>query len=93
MDYLQILKGANQGQKVALEGKSKVILGRSPDCDVVINDPAVSRNHAQILRVLGKCYIEDLKSRNSTFINNLAITARTPARRASGPSSIFASRK
>jgi serine phosphatase RsbU (regulator of sigma subunit)/pSer/pThr/pTyr-binding forkhead associated (FHA) protein len=80
MDHLHILKGASQGQKISLEGKSKIVLGRSADCDIVINDPAVSRSHAQILRLQGQFYIEDLKSRNSTFINHLAIAARTPLR-------------
>jgi serine phosphatase RsbU (regulator of sigma subunit) len=77
MDHLHILKGANPGQKISLEGKGKVVLGRSADCDIVINDPAVSRTHAQLLRFQGNYYIEDLKSRNSTFVNHQPVTART----------------
>jgi pSer/pThr/pTyr-binding forkhead associated (FHA) protein len=77
MTFLHILKGTNQGQEISLEGKSKIVFGRSAECDIVINDPGVARTHAHILRVQGKCYIEDLKSRNSTFVNHQAILDRT----------------
>ncbi len=80
MDHLHILKGANQGQKISLEGKTKFVLGRSTECDIVINDPAVSRTHAQLLRLQGQWHVEDLKSRNSTFVNHQAIGTRTPLR-------------
>jgi serine phosphatase RsbU (regulator of sigma subunit) len=79
MDYLFVLKGANQGQKIPLEGKTRLVIGRSSlECDLVINDPAVSRTHAQILRLQGKVFIEDLKSRNRTFVNNQPVTSRVP---------------
>jgi serine phosphatase RsbU (regulator of sigma subunit)/pSer/pThr/pTyr-binding forkhead associated (FHA) protein len=77
MEYFQILKGAGQGQRILLNGRSKVVLGRSAECDVVINDPAVSRAHAQVIGAQGKFYIEDLKSRNSTYVNGQPIVART----------------
>src|SRR5947209_9498043 len=72
---LTILKGANQGVVLPLEGE-KIILGRNADCQVVINVPAVSREHAMIRRIQNKFYIEDLKSRNGTFVNNQEVTAR-----------------
>jgi serine phosphatase RsbU (regulator of sigma subunit) len=77
MDYLQILSGPTQGQRCVLDGKPTVVLGRAPHCDVVVNDPAVSRTHAQITVVQGKYYIEDLKSRNRTLVNGQAIAAPT----------------
>ena len=73
---LQILKGANQGQQVALAG-DRMVLGRNPDCHVVIPVTSVSREHAHILRVQDRFYIEDMQSRNGTFVNNQPITART----------------
>jgi serine phosphatase RsbU (regulator of sigma subunit)/pSer/pThr/pTyr-binding forkhead associated (FHA) protein len=75
MASLTVLKGVNQGTVLPLEGE-KIILGRNADCQVVINVPAVSREHAQIRRIQGKFYIEDLKSRNGTFVNNQEVTAR-----------------
>src|SRR4051794_31996318 len=79
MASLQILKGANEGALVPLDGE-KFILGRNPDCAVVIPVTSVSREHAQILRVAGRFFIEDKQSRNGTFVNNHAISARTPLR-------------
>ncbi len=76
MASLLILKGTEQGRRLQLED-DQVILGRNRDCHVVIDYPAVSREHAQILRVQGKYYIEDRESRNGTFVNNQQITGRT----------------
>lgn len=73
---LVIMKGGNSGQTVPIDGE-KIILGRNPDCHVVINGTAVSREHAHILKIQGKYYIEDQKSRNGTFVNNEQISGRT----------------
>src|SRR5881227_1089535 len=76
MALLQILKGPNQGTRIPLDG-DRFVLGRNPECQIVIPVTSVSREHAQILRVQAKFYIEDLHSRNGTFVNNQAITGRT----------------
>src|SRR6476661_737394 len=77
MAALQILKGPNEGSILSLDG-DRFILGRNPDCGIVIPVTSVSREHAQILRVQGKFFIEDKQSRNGTFVNNQAINQRTP---------------
>jgi len=76
MATLRILKGSEQGQSVTLQDE-RIILGRNRDCHVVIDFPAVSREHAHILKIQGKFYIEDLKSRNGTFVNNQEVKDRT----------------
>jgi phosphoserine phosphatase RsbU/P len=76
MAVLHILKGQNQGQQVPLD-QERISLGRNPDCNVVIPVTSVSREHARILKVNGKFFIEDLQSRNGTYVNNQPITART----------------
>ena len=44
-------------------------VGRLPDCDLVIDDPSVSKHHARI-EWDGKCaLVEDLKSSNGTRLN------------------------
>src|SRR5262245_55561737 len=68
MASLQILKGLDHEQDVAIG--DRLVLGRDPDCDVVIPDGPVSRNHARIVRDQGKFYLEDLKSRNHTYLND-----------------------
>jgi phosphoserine phosphatase RsbU/P len=79
MPKLQVLKGTNEGASIPLDG-DKFVLGRNPDCDIVIAATSVSREHAQIVRVQNRYYIEDKQSRNGTYINNnnQPITTRTP---------------
>jgi serine phosphatase RsbU (regulator of sigma subunit)/pSer/pThr/pTyr-binding forkhead associated (FHA) protein len=79
MPSLQVIKGANEGQVIPLDG-DKYVLGRNPDCGIVIPITSVSREHAQIVRIQGRYFIEDKQSRNGTFVNNQAIATRTPLR-------------
>jgi sigma-B regulation protein RsbU (phosphoserine phosphatase) len=69
MFYLLANNGPQAGRKYELKG-DKAILGRHPDCHVVIEVGAVSRNHCQILREGGNFYVEDLGSRNGTYLND-----------------------
>lgn len=48
------------------------VVGRHPDCDVVIDHPAVSGRH-MLLRVVNRTvYVEDLASTNGTKVNGIA---------------------
>lgn len=75
MAVLQALNGPDSGQKFTLP-KGRAVLGRGPDCDVVLEAGAVSRQHAQILWIDGEYCVEDLKSRNGTFVNGLEVSGR-----------------
>lgn len=47
-----------------------LLVGRDPDCDVVVENPSVSSRHFRVLKGrTGKYYVEDLHSRNGTFLN------------------------
>src|SRR5258705_13249425 len=76
MPSLHILKGPNEGTHIPLEG-DRFVLGRNPECAVVIPVTSVSREHAQIVRIGGKYFIEDKQSRNGTFVNNQQVSTRT----------------
>ena len=48
--------------------KGKINIGRSGECDVVIDNLGVSRIHAQIERTGSVFVLKDLKSNNGTFV-------------------------
>lgn len=48
-------------------------IGRAGDNDVHITDPTVSSHHARIFTYLNSSYIEDLQSRNGTYLNGKRI--------------------
>jgi hypothetical protein len=58
----------------------EILLGRSPECDIVIPFTAVSRQHARIRCESGTYVIEDMQSHNATFVNAQAILVPTPLR-------------
>lgn len=77
MAVLKVLKGLTPGQLIPLDGNS-LIMGRHPECDIVLDVPAVSRQHVQITREGGAFYVEDLRSRNGTFLNGEVVVGRRP---------------
>jgi serine phosphatase RsbU (regulator of sigma subunit) len=59
----------------------QMVIGRDENlCQIVIPHHAVSRKHAQIVRSGNQFFIEDLKSRNKTFVNSKEVLppARQP---------------
>ncbi len=67
---LLILKSYNAslvGKKI--EFSHELTIGRGEDNDVILNDAYVSHHHAIIMPVQNQYQIEDLHSRNSTYIN------------------------
>jgi DNA-binding winged helix-turn-helix (wHTH) protein len=51
------------------------VLGRAADADVWIDAPGISRHHACIRVAGGEAFIEDLGSKNGTFLRGQAVTA------------------
>ena len=72
MAFLELQSGENSGERYVLT-LDRYILGRHPDCDIVLDVGAISRQHAQIERRDGQFVVEDLQSRNGTFVNGEAI--------------------
>ena len=56
--------------------KAVTLLGRAEYCDVRVNKPLVSREHARIVRKLLGYYLEDLGSSNGTRVNSVRIEKR-----------------
>lgn len=76
MAFLKVVKGSCPGQIIELSGE-RLRIGRHPRCEIVLDNAAVSRYHAQILQSHGHYYIEDLRSRNRTYLNNEIFEGRT----------------
>jgi DNA-binding response OmpR family regulator len=49
--------------------KSQMLLGRSPECDLVVADRQISRVHARIRQAAEGWVLEDLGSKNGTYLN------------------------
>jgi hypothetical protein len=61
------------GRRVPLD-EDAVSIGRLDTCDVVLNDPTVSRTHAEVRRTSEGFEVIDLGSRNGTRVNGYGIT-------------------
>ena len=70
--YEFIYQEEGSEQTVPIRAKG-IVLGRSPDCDVVINDLGVSRRHAEVVMNGGECLVVDLKSKNGTQVNGVRV--------------------
>jgi serine phosphatase RsbU (regulator of sigma subunit)/pSer/pThr/pTyr-binding forkhead associated (FHA) protein len=75
MAALFVLEGPNPGGTIPLD-RDCTFLGRSSSCHIVLDDVAVSREHSCIHCVDGHYYIEDLHSRNGTFVNDRVVLGR-----------------
>jgi pSer/pThr/pTyr-binding forkhead associated (FHA) protein len=60
--------GGRAGETFPLEGE-RVTVGRSPDCEIFLDDVTVSRKHAVLSRSDGTFVIADEGSLNGTFVN------------------------
>jgi len=69
---LLVLEGPAPGQRIFVD-QPELIIGRDESCDLVIPERQVSRRHARI-RLEGDHYLlEDLGSKNGTFVNGQGI--------------------
>jgi len=66
------------GNRILLESEPLTI-GRLPECSIVLNDPNVSRRHAELQRRGGEVVVVDLQSTNGTRVNGVPIRERALA--------------
>jgi pSer/pThr/pTyr-binding forkhead associated (FHA) protein len=64
--------GGRSGEVFGLQERSTTI-GRSPDCDIFLDDVTVSRRHAVVTESGGSFVLEDQGSLNGTFLNRRRI--------------------
>lgn len=73
---LRITEGKQEGLVLNLEDAIKI--GRSSDCQLILDDDFVSTRHARIYRDGARYLVEDLGSTNGTYMNDERITVPTP---------------
>ena len=66
---LIVIYGEDMGRRVHV-GTEPLVIGRSPQCDVQIDQESVSRNHCRILFHEGQFRVRDLDSTNGTYVND-----------------------
>ena len=73
--FLRIIVGAEEGKRFVLSpSASEWRLGRSKDCECMINDPNVSRKHALVKKDWHGFTIADLGSKNGVIVNDRQIS-------------------
>ncbi len=75
MAVLQVIRGLANVPAYPI-GRECTIMGRHPECDLVLDNAAISRQHAQILESHGSYFLEDMRSRNGTYLNEVLIEGR-----------------
>jgi DNA-binding winged helix-turn-helix (wHTH) protein len=64
------------GEWLLSEGPN--LIGRDPDCPVRVDSPTVSRHHARIVVNAGDASVEDLRSKNGTYVNGRRVKQTVP---------------
>ena len=70
---LKVLKKVGEEEQFVLKG-TKWAIGRSKNCEIVLNHPKISRTHCEIIYIEDEYYIKDLKSANGTSVNGKKIS-------------------
>jgi hypothetical protein len=66
---LVIRSGGNRtGQSFPLQGE-RMVIGRSPEAEIFLDDVTVSRDHAVLVRRSGAWFLDDSGSLNGTYVN------------------------
>jgi FHA domain len=74
---LAVTAGSLTGTAVPLK-ETGVLLGRNPECTLVLDDDFASGRHARIFRRDGSWFVEDLGSTNGTFLGSKLLTQPMP---------------
>ncbi|MBE7454669.1 MAG: sigma 54-dependent Fis family transcriptional regulator [Kofleriaceae bacterium] len=63
------LRNRSTGKEITI-GDRRLVVGKSASCDVVLDDPCVSRVHCVLEPRDGALFVRDKRSRNGTYVND-----------------------
>jgi len=72
LPVFMVVKGPNKGARFRIE-RSEVLIGRSSECDIILDDVTVSRLHARIFKEGLETWVFDMNSLNGTYVNRKRI--------------------
>ncbi|WP_411285744.1 FHA domain-containing protein [Lapillicoccus sp.] len=72
-----VTEGQLAGTSLPL-GRSGVLIGRAPECTLVLDDEFASTRHARIFSRPEGWFVEDLDSRNGTFLGGTKLSGTAP---------------
>jgi pSer/pThr/pTyr-binding forkhead associated (FHA) protein len=70
---LVVRSGGGRAGETFFPSAERTLIGRSPECDVFLDDVTVSRRHAELVHEGETFTISDLGSLNGTFVNRKRI--------------------
>lgn len=70
---LTIVEGPLTGSHMDISTLDEVVMGRSPECTFMVGDDFASARHARLFRHGSEWFVEDLESRNGTFVGGYRI--------------------
>jgi len=73
---LIIHEGEKAGQRWTIR-ENELVIGRGGECDLVLPERQVSREHIRIFRADDGYFLEDLDSKNGTWVNGKQVKATT----------------
>ena len=73
---LIIHEGEKAGQRWTIR-EDELVIGRGGECDLVLPERQVSREHIRIFRADDGYFLEDLDSKNGTWVNGKQVKATT----------------
>lgn len=77
---LIVIRGTPQGKRFEIN-KPSMFIGRDATAEIAVNDPNVSRKHAEVLRKGDEISIRDNHSTNGTFLNDKPLKETTTLRK------------
>ncbi len=75
MPVFHLHHGRDRLRSIPVSGKDRIVIGRGQTAHVVLDNPAVSREHAEVRRVGQGWMLQDLSGGNGVFVNGKMVNS------------------